>query len=59
MGKLLSEYPEIEWKRVKGLRDIITHQYFSVNVEAIFDVCNTKIPDIISVLATMLKNIQK
>lgn len=26
-GKLLSEYPEIEWKKVKGLRDIITHQY--------------------------------
>ena len=35
---LLSEYPEIEWKKVKGLRDIISHQYFDVNAEAIYDV---------------------
>jgi uncharacterized protein with HEPN domain len=37
--ELLSEYPEIEWKKVKGLRDIISHQYFDVNSEAIFGVC--------------------
>ena len=41
-GELLPEYPEIEWKKVKGLRDIISHQYFDVNAEAIFDVCEAK-----------------
>ncbi len=58
-GKLLSEYPEVEWKKVKGLRDIITHQYFHVNVEAIYDVCSTKLPDMIPVLTKMLKDIQQ
>lgn len=57
-GKLLPEYPEIEWKKIKGLRDIITHQYFYVNAEAIFDVCSTKIPKLINVLATMLKDVE-
>ncbi len=42
-NSLLPKYPQIDWKKAKGLKDIITHQYFDVNVEAIYDVCNTKI----------------
>jgi len=56
-GKLLPEYSEIEWKKVKGLRDIISHQYFDVNIEAIYDVCETKLPKLIRVVKTMLMEI--
>ena len=42
-GVLLPKYSQIDWKKAKGLRDIISHQYFDVNAEAIFDVCKTKI----------------
>lgn len=35
-GKLLPTYPLIPWKRVKGLRDIISHHYFDVDAEQIF-----------------------
>ena len=27
-GVLLANYPEFEWKRVMGLRDILSHHYF-------------------------------
>ena len=30
-GKLLSTYPSIPWKQVKGMRDIISHHYFDVD----------------------------
>ncbi len=52
-GSLLQNYPQIDWKKAKGLRDIISHQYFDVNAEAIFDVCETKkrpLADTISVI---------
>ena len=29
-GSLLLNYPAIDWKKAKGLRDIITHHYFDV-----------------------------
>lgn len=35
-GKLLSTYPSIPWKQVKGLRDIIAHHYFDVDASQIF-----------------------
>lgn len=41
---LLPKYPQVEWKKAKGLRDIISHHYFDVNAEAIFEVCKTHIP---------------
>ncbi len=41
---LLPGYPQVDWKKAKGLRDIISHHYFDVNAEAIFEVCKTHIP---------------
>lgn len=34
--EFLSNYPEIPWKNVMGVRDVIVHHYFEVDVEEIF-----------------------
>ena len=41
--KVLSKYSEIDWKKVMGMRDIISHHYFDVDAEIIFDVCENHI----------------
>lgn len=56
---LLPGYPQIEWKKAMGLRDIITHHYFDINAEAIFDVCRTKIKPLVVVIETMLNDLQR
>ena len=33
--KLLTHYPNIDWKAIKGMRDILSHHYFDMNAEAI------------------------
>lgn len=43
-NSILSQYPQVEWKKAMGLRDIITHHYSDINAEAIYNVCMTKIP---------------
>ena len=40
---VLSNYPEIDWQKVMGMRDIISHHYFDVDAEAKFDVCENHI----------------
>ena len=50
---LLVDYPQIDWKKSKGMRDIICHHYFDVDAEVIYDVCDTKIDD----LSEMIKKI--
>ncbi len=42
-GTLLPQYPQVDWKKAKGLRDIISHHYFDVDPEVIFHVCATRV----------------
>jgi uncharacterized protein with HEPN domain len=44
--RLLSKYPSIEWKNVMGMRDIITHHYFDIDAEIVFNVCEEHIPEL-------------
>ena len=53
-NNLLVKYPEIEWTKVKGLRDIISHHYFDVNEDAIFDICKNKIPPLAETIDKMI-----
>lgn len=41
--KLLLHYPDIDWKGAKGMRDIISHNYFDIDAEEIYNVCETKL----------------
>ena len=49
---LLKNYPEVEWDKVKGMRDVISHHYFDVNAEVVYTVC-------VDHLAVLGKTIQK
>lgn len=37
-GQLLTHYPEIPWKNIFGLRNVISHDYHSVDPEVVFDI---------------------
>jgi len=41
---LLKKYPEFEWKKAMGMRDIISHHYFDLNSEVVFQVCKEEMP---------------
>jgi len=57
-GSLLPKYSQIDWKKAKGLRDIISHQYFDVNAEAIFDVCESKIQPLSDAIAQIVRDLK-
>ena len=54
---LLLNYPQIEWTKVKGMRDIITHHYFDLNAEAIYDVCENHIDILAEIITQIMKDI--
>jgi uncharacterized protein with HEPN domain len=37
-------HPDIEWKKIAGLRDILAHQYFGIDIEIIWDILQNKLP---------------
>jgi len=57
--KLLKEYSQISWKDIVGMRDIISHHYFDLNAEVIFEVTTEHIDDLQIVLKEILLEQQK
>ncbi len=56
-GELLKQYSEVDWQGAKGMRDIISHHYFDLNAEIVFDICKEKIPPMKATLSKMFKDI--
>lgn len=57
--ELLKQYPQVDWKGAKGMRDIITHHYFDLDAEAVYDVCVDKLPEMRSVLLQIVTDLEK
>jgi uncharacterized protein with HEPN domain len=46
--------PDIPWKQIAGMRDIVMHQYDRVNLELVWDVVQTKIPELLNAIQPLL-----
>lgn len=57
-GLLLPQYPNIEWKRIMGMRDILSHHYFDVDAEIVYNVCVQHIPELSDTVSQMLQTLQ-
>ncbi|MBF0158899.1 MAG: DUF86 domain-containing protein [Magnetococcales bacterium] len=56
-GTFLQHYPEVDWKGVKGARDVLSHHYFDINAEIIFSICRNHIPLLIDTLERMRSDV--
>lgn len=57
--KLLVAYPQIEWKKIKGIRDFISHHYFDLDAEMIFGICKNNITDLLTTLKLIQNDLAK
>lgn len=45
-----SKYPNVPWKKMAGLRDVIIHDYQELNCEMIFKIASEDIPKLLQEL---------
>ena len=43
-AKIRAKHSQVDWKKIAGLRDILIHEYFGIDVEIIWDIIDHKLP---------------
>ena len=57
-GDLLSLHPEINWKGVKGVRDVLSHNYFNIDAEEIFFICKNNLEPLQNAVTHLIRKLQ-
>lgn len=56
-GKLFSLYPTTPWKQIIGMRNIISHEYLSIDPELVFDIIRSELPPLLTDICQILADI--
>ena len=52
---LRSGHPEVPWQRIAGLRDLLIHEYFDVDLVALWDLTQASLPEFKKQIISILK----
>ncbi len=51
--------PDVEWKKIAVLRDMLVHAYFGVDLEIVWDVLKNKLPVLHEQIQGMMSEMEK
>jgi len=51
---LQNQYPDVDWRNIVGLRNVVSHEYFRVNLDRIWDITQNALPAFREQILTLL-----
>jgi len=52
--EVISKYPELPWAEMRGMRNVLVHEYFGVSVQILWYTIQENLPPVIPLLQRML-----
>lgn len=53
-AKFRDDHPEVPWRMIGGMRDRLIHGYFAVDYDIVWDVIETKLPELRPLIVSLL-----
>jgi len=57
--ELWEEYPDIKWRKIVDLRNLVAHGYGELDMELIWSLCEKNIPELLSKMQSVVDHLQK
>jgi uncharacterized protein with HEPN domain len=57
--QLCSRHPDIPWRRIAGLRDVLIHDYMGVDINAVWEITQKEGPVLKRRIETILKELDR
>ena len=57
-GELLPQYKDVPWPQIKGIRNLLTHEYLSVEEPEILSILQQDLPNLLPVAQQMKRDIE-
>ncbi len=51
------QYPEVDWKRIKGMRNRIVHEYFGVDIGIVWEIVANHLPNLKLQIEAILRSL--
>jgi uncharacterized protein with HEPN domain len=52
-ARVQAQYPDVPWRKVAGLRDVLAHVYFGIDEDLLWDVVSNRVPAMLAQLETI------
>ncbi|MBW4695063.1 MAG: DUF86 domain-containing protein [Lyngbya sp. HA4199-MV5] len=52
--EIRQQHPEIPWRDIAGMRDVIVHEYDQIDLDVVWDVVQKKLPELLTLLQPLL-----